>query len=319
MEWKKLGKLFDPTGHVLPNGCTEFAQSPQALVFDTFVRIYFSTRKRDSADKYISHVAFIDMDKRFKKVLRISHHTVLPMGKLGCFDEHGIFPLNVARDRRKIWGYIGGWSRRKAVSVGTSIGLAISKDSGRTYKRVGDGPILTSSLHEPFLVGDPFVRKFGNIFHMWYIFGVRWILNAKNSSPERIYKIGHATSFDGISWKKDNRKSVTDKLGDNECQALPTVIDFNGKYHMFFCYRKAFDFRNNKSKSYRIGYAYSSDLNNWIRNDKEAGIGVSENGWDSDMMCYPHVFRCDGKIYLLYNGNDFGRHGFGLAVLENYE
>ena len=34
------------------------------------------------------------------------------------------------------------------------------------------------------------------------------------------------------------------------------------------------------------------------------------------MQCYPHVFECDGKVYLLYNGNEFGRHGFGLARLE---
>jgi len=34
------------------------------------------------------------------------------------------------------------------------------------------------------------------------------------------------------------------------------------------------------------------------------------------MMCYPHVFTCDGAAYMLYNGNRFGREGFGLAVLE---
>jgi hypothetical protein len=33
------------------------------------------------------------------------------------------------------------------------------------------------------------------------------------------------------------------------------------------------------------------------------------------MQCYPHVFECDGKVYLLYNGNEFGRYGFGLAEL----
>ena len=34
------------------------------------------------------------------------------------------------------------------------------------------------------------------------------------------------------------------------------------------------------------------------------------------MMCYPHLFECDGRICLLYNGNEFGKHGFGLATLE---
>jgi hypothetical protein len=37
--------------------------------------------------------------------------------------------------------------------------------------------------------------------------------------------------------------------------------------------------------------------------------------WDADMQCYPHAFECDGSVYLLYNGNEFGRYGFGLAKL----
>ena len=52
MKWKKLGKIFDPTDHTLANNCVEFAQSPQTLVFDDFVRIYFSTRERDKNGKY---------------------------------------------------------------------------------------------------------------------------------------------------------------------------------------------------------------------------------------------------------------------------
>ena len=54
----------------------------------------------------------------------------------------------------------------------------------------------------------------------------------------------------------------------------------------------------------------------WHRDDASIGIDVADEGWDSDMQCYPHLFRCDGKVYLLYNGNEFGRHGFGVAVLE---
>jgi len=48
MEWKKLGKIFDPAQFQLSNNCKEFAQSPQTLVFDNFVRIYFSTRAKDN-------------------------------------------------------------------------------------------------------------------------------------------------------------------------------------------------------------------------------------------------------------------------------
>jgi hypothetical protein len=38
------------------------------------------------------------------------------------------------------------------------------------------------------------------------------------------------------------------------------------------------------------------------------------DGWDSEMIEYPFVFEHDGLRYMLYNGNGYGRSGFGLAV-----
>ena len=81
---------------------------------------------------------------------------------------------------------------------------------------------------------------------------------------------------------------------------------------MYFAYRSTFDFRNNSNNAYRIGYAYSDDLTTWIRDDQNVGIELSEDGWDSQMMSYPHVFECDDNIYMLYKGNTFGKEGFGL-------
>jgi sucrose-6-phosphate hydrolase SacC (GH32 family) len=115
--------------------------------------------------------------------------------------------------------------------------------------------------------------------------------------------------------KEEARQIIADRLGENESQALPTVIKIDGRYHMFFCYRQSFEFRKNKDRGYRIGHAYSEDLVNWTRNDEELFLNVTPGDWDSDMLCYPHAFECDGQVYLLYNGNEFGRYGFGLAVL----
>jgi len=105
------------------------------------------------------------------------------------------------------------------------------------------------------------------------------------------------------------------KLGPDECQASPDVIFANGKYHMFFCYRYGIDYRNAK-RGYRIGYAVSDDLTNWTRDDSKAGITVSSEGWDSEMISYPHVFELQGNIYMMYLGNQVGRFGFGLARLD---
>jgi hypothetical protein len=316
VKWGKRGLLFEPQRHALPNGCADFAQSPQALVFDDFVRIYFSTRRRDPAGQYLSDIAFVDVDRALERVIAVSASTVLPLGELGSFDEHGIFPINVVRHGGAIHAFTCGWSRRVSVPVETAIGRAVSRDQGTTFERVGPGPVMAPTLTEPFLVGDPFVVVRGGEWHMWYIYGTAWVESPSDPGPARVYKIAHASSPDGFAWQRSGRTIVTDTLGANECQALPTVFEHDGRWHMYFCYRHATDFRVNRQRGYRLGYAWSTDLRDWTRDDGAAGIDVSPAGWDSDMLCYPHVFSCGEQVYLLYNGNGFGREGFGVAVLE---
>jgi hypothetical protein len=93
------------------------------------------------------------------------------------------------------------------------------------------------------------------------------------------------------------------------------VFEANGAYHMFFCYRYSLGYRG-RDRGYRIGYARSTDLEHWVRDDARAGIDVSPEGWDAEMVSYPHVFALDGAIYMMYLGNQVGRHGFGLARLD---
>lgn len=315
MKWKKIGKIFNPNDHQWADNFIGFAQSPQALVFDDFIRVYFSIRKKDTNSKFISHIQYVDFEYDMKTIRKVSNHKVFGPGKLGCFDEHGIFPMNVLRVEDKIYAYTNGWTRRVSVSVETGIGFAVSHDNGETFERIGDGPIMSSSSHEPVLVGDPFVQFYNGQFHMWYLFGLGW-KKYDDAPPDRIYKIAHATSNDGINWEKDEGiRIIPDKLNADECQALPTVIYHNKKYHMYFCYRSSFDFRKNKENSYRLGYAYSEDLITWVRADEDIDINFLENEWDSDMQCYPHLFQFKDKIFLLYNGNEFGKEGFGLAEL----
>jgi hypothetical protein len=316
MNWEKLGKIFDPRDYVFPDNSKEFAQSPQTLIFDDFVRIYFSTRASDSNGMFLSNIAYTDFSKDLQTIIGVSSNTVIPLGELGTFDEHGIFPINPYRDGDRILAYTCGWSRRVSVPVETSIGIVYSEDNGNTFKRFGPGPILSSSINEPVLVGDGFVNKYENTYHMWYISGKTWIKATNDEPPARIYKIAHATSNDGFNWKKrEGRQIISDIIDENECQALPTVLEQNGIYHMVFCFRNSSDFRSNPKRGYKLGYARSTDLKNWERDDAKLNFTLSDEGWDSEMMCYPHLFKVDNSIYLLYNGNNFGRFGFGAAKL----
>jgi predicted GH43/DUF377 family glycosyl hydrolase len=313
--WKKLGKVFTPQEADTRPWLKEFAQAPATLVFDKFVRVYFSCRPpADANGQYVSYSAYVDLDRaNLFRVLNVSEKPILNLGGLGEFDEFGTYPVSVIRNGQEIRAYYAGWTRCESVPFNVAIGAATSSDEGKTFTKLGNGPILSYSPDEPFVLSGPKIRKFNNTWYLWYIAGRKWKIVDGRAEP--VYKIRMATSDDGISWEKVNKDLIESRIEEDEAQASPDVFYANGKYHMFFCYRFSSHYRG-KENGYRIGYASSANLIDWVRDDTRTGIDVSKHGWDSEMISYPHVFELDGKIYLAYLGNEVGRHGFGLAVLD---
>lgn len=294
----------------------EFAQSPQLVSFENFNRIYFSSRRKNrNGDLPISEVLFVDFDLEFKSIVDYSREEILSEPILGAYDEHGIFPFHPFRNsKQEFYGYLSGWSRRISIPVETSIGIAQSFDQGKTFERIGPGPVLSASSSEPFLVGDPFVIEDSGVLHMYYIAGTAWKIFAKENGPQRVYKIKKATSRDGIEWKKENVNLVDDLIGPDECQALPTVVKLNDQFVMAFCFRSAYGFRTEPDLGYKLDFAISRDLIHWERNSSSLSLSQHPSEWDSDMKCYPNLSVSNNKLFLLYNGNNFGRDGFGLAI-----
>jgi len=313
--WRKLGKVFTPQDVTGRDWLSEFAQAPATLIFDDFVRVYFSCRPpADSQGRYVSHSAYIDLSRQnLLEIKAIAQQPILPLGGLGMFDEYGVYPVSVIRHKQQVLAYYGGWTRCESVPFNVAIGLARSTDGGQTFQRAGLGPVLGYTPDEPFVLSGPKIRRFNGLFYLWYIAGRKW--KRVNGRPEPVYKIRMAWSADGLQWTRAHKDLIENRIEDDEAQASPDVFFAHGRYHMFFCYRFSSDYRN-KTGGYRIGYASSTNLIDWQRDDSKAGIDVSDEGWDSEMQSYPHVFELDGRIYMAYLGNRVGREGFGLAVLD---
>jgi predicted GH43/DUF377 family glycosyl hydrolase len=315
-KWEKLGKIFDPRDYKNESWMQEFAQSPAVLIYEKHVRVYFCSRPAPTPDgQYLSFLSYIDLDrKNLLRILNICSEPILGLGGYGAFDEFGTNPISVIRDQDEVRVYYAGWTRCESVPFNAAIGLAISHDNGDSFIRLGEGPVLSYSPDEPFLLGSPRIRKFDGKWYLWYVSGKKWLQT--DGKPEPVYKIRMASSEDGINWVKFGKDLIESKLGEHECQACPDVIFHDGKYHMFFSYRYSHNYKG-KEGGYRIGYASSVDMVNWNRRDEMAGMSVSEKGWDSEMVSYPHVFMLDGETYMLYQGNEMGRSGIGLAKLDS--
>ncbi|MEP7154220.1 MAG: glycosylase [Betaproteobacteria bacterium] len=315
--WKKQGLVFKPQAIEGRPWLREFAQAPSVLIFDDFVRVYFSCRPApDARGQYTSYSAYVDLNRRnLFEIVNIAKAPILELGELGTFDEFGTYPVSVIRNGVDVLAYYGGWTRCESIPFTVSIGAAVSRDNGESFTKLGRGPLLTCNIDDPFVLSGPKIRRFNDQWCLWYVAGTAWLEN--DGKPEAVYKIRMATSDDGLNWARSGKNLVENKLEENECQASPDVFFHNNKYHMFFCYKYCLDFRNN-DRGYRIGYAVSDDMVNWIRDDTKAGIDISPEGWDDQSISYPHVFALDGDIYMFYLGNAVGRYGFGLAQLEGH-
>lgn len=313
MKWIKKGLIIKANGQ--REWMNSHIQNPYAVLMGDKIRIYFTTRPAPSNGLFKSVTAYLDLDKNdLAKVINISEEPILDFGNQGTFDEFGIMPgAVVKRTEKEYWLYYAGWKRTVSVPYDWSIGLAVSVDGGTTFSKYGEGPIMGVSYNDPYLLAAPrsvFIEN--DIWHMLYGSGTGWIF--ENGRAESMYLNRHAVSEDGINWKRDDNYCV-DTVYEDESQSACCNIKIGNTYHMFFPYRHSTNFRN-KQRGYLIGYAYSKDLKNWTRNDKSVGIGLSSEGWDSEMICYPHVIQIEDKIIMFYCGNAFGQGGLGYAELD---
>lgn len=315
LNWIKKGKVFDPRNRF--SWMHEYAQNPNAIILEDKIRVYFTCRpKRANDGSCTSRIGFVDLDRSDpSKLIYVHDQPVIELGGKGDFDEFGTMPGSLISipEKNEIWLYYVGWSRKVSVPYQWSNGLAISKDGGYSFERLGPGPIMSITLNEPYLHACPRVTRHAP--HSWTMFyqsGLEWYEH--DGHMESVYVTMKADSNDGINWQRNGRQIIPSKVF-KESQTSATQFTYQQQDHMLFSYRHGTDFRN-ADRGYRLGYATSADGIKWHRNDESAGITLSQSGWDSEMQCYPHVLSDKDKTYLFYCGNYFGRNGFGYAVLE---
>lgn len=145
-------------------------------------------------------------------------------------------------------------------------------------------------------IETPTVVKRGGVYHLWYCGrgepeGTDPITNPEKY-PDACYRIGHATSEDGVNWVKDPQNPVVD-LGtpyidwDWLATAEPTVIVENGLFKMWYVGATIVSDRF----YLQIGYATSADGTSW---NKFAGNPVISS-WKNNGITCPTVIH--GKRY----------------------
>jgi hypothetical protein len=306
MRWKKLGLVYSP------DGSQDWAQSHAMLptpfrINSETIRVFLTF----CDDKGIGRPGYVDVSADCPThVLDISIAPLLDIGRPGTFDENGVVTCSVLEggDGNLIMYYVG-------FELGTKIryrlltGLAVSTDGGRTFCRRSDVPVLERSSSELFFRCGPYCIREGGKFRLWYVAGSDWTELDGKQMP--VYDLRYAESADGVHWPDRGDVQIAVTEPDEHGFGRPYVIAKpGGGWRMFYSIRRR------SLGAYRLGYAESDDGRHWKRMDDHLNLDVSPEGFDSEAIMYAAPIEVGGKLYVFYNGNQFGKDGFAVAVLE---
>jgi hypothetical protein len=230
---------------------------------------------------------------------------VLDLGSLGAFDDNGVTASCIVTQGNEKYLYYTGWTRGVTVPFYLFVGLAISRDAGKTFERASDAPVLPRGPGDPYLTASPAVLVENGRWRMWYVSGTRWERTA--GGVRHYYNIRASNSRDGVQWDRPSALAIDYGDPGEHAFGRPCVVRDADAYRMWYCHR---------GERYRIGGAESPDGRTWHRRDDEMGFAATGSGWESEMVAYPWVFDWRDRRYMLYNGNDYGRTGVGLARWE---
>lgn len=280
------------------------ALQPTALITgENTARIFCGARD----DKGISRIMCVDIIKQEDElsVTSIKKKPVLDVGLPGSFDDNGVVPSAIIKSNGKIYLYYAGYQLTNNVRFLVLGGLATSEDGGETFNRLKNTPILERTSDE-FLFRVPHTVFYENgKWRVWYGGGNNFKVSGSRTLP--VYDIRYMESEDGIHFP-DTGTAVLKNINDEHRVGRPCVIKRDNKYFMFFG-------ASTNEIAYRLAYAISDDGYVWERKF-DIGITYSEDEFDSSMSAYPCVINLQNKYFMLYNGNQYGKFGFGYAQLE---
>lgn len=301
MNWKKLGNILKPS----PDIWWMHGYTGASFVRTVGNELWMYVTGRDKqGESRIGIVRGIIEDDVWT-TLSIDENPVLDLGEMGCFDESGVSYPWITEHNGDLYMYYVGWVAGSKNRFMVFIGLAKSTDNGLSFHRVSKAPVLDRTPSEPLGTGSCSVYIKDGVWKMYYTAYEPWITGGEQSIP--VYNVKYAESLDGVHWQRNGKAVLDFKNSGEHIIAKPHPIFEDNMYKLWYCYR---------GHTYRIGYAESENGVDFVRKDADAGIDVSVEGWDSEMIEYPNLFDYQGKRYMIYCGNTYGKTGLGLAVLN---
>jgi hypothetical protein len=304
MKWEKKGLIYCPDGSM--GWAQHSALTPTPILLnESTIRVYAGFRD----EKGVSRIGYVDVQADDPSCIKaVSQVPALDVGIPGTFDDNGVILGDIIFHNNVIYMYYVGFQLVEKVKFLAFTGLATSVDGGSIFQRYSNAPVLDRSNNELYFRAIHSALIEDGVWKAWCGVGSDWVWI--NEIPYPKYDVRYYESSDGVNFPKKGVVCVENT--ENEYRiGRPRVIKRDNIYRMFYT-------KGTLKKEYLPGYAESKDGMHWVRKDEEIGIEPSGEGWDSTQLCYPAIISYKNKTYMFYNGNDYGKTGFGYAELVKW-
>jgi len=289
--------LIDSEKLFFRNVKLNYASNPTAiLIGDSQLRIYFNSRNFQNRSSIYS----IDF---FPKRLDPNYESVALQHRYGednSYFSHGISVGQLfAFDGERRLSFMG-WKNYKDRHWEGRIGY-IPLDADGNLTEIAIRPWMDLDQVDPLSLSYPAFFQDQDSKSIWYGSTLTW--DAGNGEMVHVLKEAIISS-DGKIIKRN--KIMPYILGSAQAFSRPAIVKIGTNFLM------AYSYRGNTSK-YRIGFM---QLGNFSSASHLSGIPpflTSNNAWESEMVEYPSFFNFNDRLYMLYNGNSFGKTGIGIV------
>jgi hypothetical protein len=304
MRWRKRGLIFHRDQ--LPDWAASSALQPTPLARsrEGTARVYCGFRDADGR----SRVGTVDIAWAGDglTVTGVGDKPALDVGAPGAFDQDGVVPSAVCERDGEIWLYYAGYRRGDAHTRFTVFGgTAVSRDGGLRFMRLDTSPTLGPSREARLFRVVHSILPHPEGWQAWYGAGSQFVSGETKTLP--VYDIRHCVSRDGRTFPDSGVVCIAPGPGEHRV-GRPNVLPAADGYRMFYG-------AGTESIPYVLRLAASADGIQWRDRSDELGLTRGPDAWDSEMMAYPAFVELAGHGCLLYNGNGYGRDGFGWAEL----
>jgi hypothetical protein len=283
------------------------AQLPTVLpLAERLWRVYFGARDRDNRTRVLA----VDVDPGDgMDVLAEHYEPLLDRGPPGTFDHEGVCPSAALTIDGEVRLYYIGVIMRRDVRSQASIGLAVSGD-GIAFRRAFAGPVHGVGPFDPFFSSAPTVRRSPHGYRMWYVGGTQW--REVNGMLDPFYEIRITHSPDGLLWDARSQSALAKAAGVGR----PWITQERDGLRLWFSCR---------GEAYRMAGDAAYRLMSVRLDEHGVACGDAEpvpfdnppaaGDFDGTMQAYACVLPYGDDLIMFYNGDEFGKAGFGWARL----